>query len=62
MEVRILLDDVDAQARLADVPARTNGLQHTRAHRLLLWNLITVRNYAAGLAGRPSLHAAPSGQ
>ena len=61
MEVRILLDDVNARARLADVPARTTGLQHTRAHGLLLWNRIAVRNHAAGLAGRPSLHAAPSG-
>ena len=60
VEIRILLDDVYAQARLADVPARTTVLRHTRAHGLLLWNRMTVWNHAAGLAGRPSPHAAPS--
>ena len=60
MEIWVLLNDVDAQARLADIPARTTELRHTRAHGLLLWNRIALRNHAAGLAGRPSPHAAPS--
>ena len=60
VNIRILLDDIDAQARLADVPARTTELRHTRAYGLLLWNRTTVLNHATGLAGRPSPHAAPS--
>lgn len=60
VKLRILLDDVDAQARLADAPARTTELRHTRAYRLLLRDRTTVRNHAAGIAGRPSPHAAPS--
>ena len=60
VEIRTLLDAVDAQARLADFASRTSELRHTRAHRLLLWNRITVRNRAAGLAARPSVHAVPS--